>query len=104
VLDKDQKLTKEIISQYELPEDYWENFKSDIGHKSLIGRVDKGIATRQSFIRAPNDPEEDKRIQQHKATYFKLKFLDYIAIALYIVLCVFERPSWCINPRYMNSS
>lgn len=33
----------------------------------------------------------------------KLKIIERIATTVYIVLCIFERPAWCVHPDYAKS-
>ena len=77
----------------------WESFKDDVSLKTLITNLDKGIKRRSRLI-VVEDAEENARIQRIKAMLQKMKIAKFIALGLYILLPIFERPAWCIkNPN-----
>lgn len=47
-----KKKKKHDESQYTLPDDYWEGFMDDIGHKTLLEFLDKGIKLRNQIVRS----------------------------------------------------
>ena len=41
--------------------------------------------------------EQHERVQSFKQALKKMKFLKHLALGLYVLLPIFERPAWCIN-------
>jgi hypothetical protein len=67
-----------------------------VNKKVLIQKIDKSIKRRVRLI-YKSDPEEQEELEKFKANYNKYKFLYYIALAVYIFVPVFEKPSWCVG-------
>ena len=51
------------------------------------------------------DPEEQAALDAFKSVYKKLKPLNWIVLAIYILIPIFEKPSWCVlNPEIDTST
>lgn len=74
----------------------WSEFKSDVGLKSLISSLDKGIRRRERLIEL-EDEEENQKVQRFKQIYMKLKPLKQVALLLYLFLVILEKPGWCLH-------
>lgn len=64
--------------------------------KQLITALDKGIK-RRLRLKKSEDPVERERLRRFKIFYNKCKVIKWIALLLYMILPIFEKPSWCIN-------
>ena len=74
----------------------WSEFKSDVGLKSLISSLDKGIRRRERLIEL-EDEEENQKVQRFKQIYMKLKPLKQVALLLYLFGVILEKPGWCLH-------
>jgi len=56
-------------------------------------RIDRGIKNKKRMINTES-------ARRHYAIYKKVKFIQIVALAVYVTITFFERPGWCIdNPE-----
>lgn len=47
-----------------------------------------------------DDPDEQEKLDAFKKSYKKIKPLNWVVITIYILIPLFEKPSWCVlNPN-----
>ena len=80
----------------ELMEQDWGEFKSDVSMKQLINQLDRAIKRRHRLYLS-DDPEESARIAEFQKQYKRYKPVKLIALTLYVLLPIMEKPGWCIK-------
>lgn len=89
---------EKIELKYSLPDGYWDAFMDDIGHKTLLTELDKGILLRNQLVGPDVEANDLDAHEKFKRLFHKARPLNMLATAAYISLCVWEKPAWCVNP------
>ena len=89
---------EELELDTEVPEKQidWDELKQDVSLKNLVAALDRGVKKRLHRYR-PEDIGRQEDVRQFKQWYNRVKILKVLALGLYILLPIFERPAWCIN-------
>jgi len=86
------ELTKE---EKELTEEQWSDFKSDVSMKSLIKQIDDSVKRRRRLY-YHEDADETAKMVEFRKQYRRYKPLKLIALTLYLLLPIMEKPGWCV--------
>ena len=64
--------------------------------KQLIANMDKTIKRRRRLFYS-DDPEEQQTLDSFRKQYKRFKPIKILALALYILLPIMEKPAWCLK-------
>jgi hypothetical protein len=81
----------------------WETFKSDVGFKHMILEIDIAI-TERIAIKKGDDGFEQQRYDRLRKWYERMAPLKFLALVIYMLLPVVEKPCWCITDSRIAAS
>ena len=99
----DLKLADVTEEEQKFIDQEWKEFKEDVSMKTLIDKLDRGIKRRRRLY-ISDHPTETQKIADFRKTYSRYKPIKYVAIVLYILLPLLEKPGWCIKNKIIDTS
>lgn len=90
-------------AEKELNNEDWRDFKEDVSMKTLINEIDKTIKRRRRLFIADTEEGEEK-IKNFRTKYSRFKTVKLLALALYMLLPIMEKPGWCLHDTKIDNS